>query len=91
MKCELCGREILYGNHSEHHLTPKSRGGIHGPKILLHKVCHEQIHALFNVRELELYYNTLGKLKAHKDVVRFVKWIRKKDAGFNSKVRRTVK
>jgi hypothetical protein len=87
MKCELCEREILSGDESSHHLTPKSRGGEDGPCAVFHDVCHKQIHALFRDKDLERRYNTVSKLKDQPDVKRFVEWIRKKDPGFNMKIR----
>lgn len=87
MLCALCKREILDGGISEHHLIPRSRGGEHGFKVPLHIVCHKQIHALFGDRELELFYNTVAKLQEQRDVERFVKWVCKKDPGFDIKVR----
>ena len=87
MKCELCGREIVKGYESNHHLVPKARGGLHIATAVLHSVCHKQIHALFNNRELGLFYNTVPKLKAHRDVKRFIKWVSKKPINFNSKTK----
>jgi len=87
MECELCGRKILWGDDSKHHLVPRQKGGTHGPTVVFHNVCHKQIHALFSEHELALFYNTLPKLKAHRDVQRFVKWVNKKPNGFNSRVR----
>jgi len=88
MKCELCGREILAGKESSHHLIPKCRDGKYGPVAILHEICHKQIHALFDEKMLSKHYNTIEKLKARPDIVRFIKWIRKKDPGFNIKARR---
>ena len=87
MECELCDREILKGDESEHHLVPKSRGGAKGPKATFHPVCHKQIHALFSESDLEVFYNSVSKLRGHRDVKRFVKWVRKKPNGFNIKTR----
>lgn len=87
MECALCNREILAREGTEHHLIPKSRGGSRGSTIVLHIVCHKQLHALFSDRKLEALYNTIGKLKGHRDVRRFIKWISKKPSGFNAKTR----
>lgn len=87
MKCALCGREILSGDESAHHLVPRSRGGEGGPVVIFHNVCHKQIHALFIDKDLEKRYNTVDKLGDHPDVKRFIDWIRKKDLGFNMKIR----
>ena len=87
MKCELCGREIADGYESNHHLIPKSNGGSHEPTAVMHSVCHKQIHALFTNRELGMFYNTVSKLKAHRDVKRFVRWVSKKPINFDSKTK----
>ena len=88
MKCGLCDREILVGEESAHHLIPRRCNGKYGPVAVLHEVCHKQIHALFDEKMLAKHYNTMEKLKTHPDMVRFIKWIRKKDLGFNIKVKR---
>ncbi len=87
MECKLCNREILAWGGTEHHLVPKSRGGSHGPTVILHTICHKQLHALFNDHKLDTLYNTIGKLKGHRDVRRFIKWVSKKPSGFNTKIR----
>ena len=87
MNCELCGREIVDGYESNHHLIPKASGGLHGPISVLHLVCHKQIHALFTNKELYMFYNTINKLKAHRDVKRFIKWVSKKPINFDNKTR----
>ena len=87
MQCKLCNRQILIDNDSEHHLVPKSRGGSHGSTVTLHEMCHKQIHALFSERELAISYNDINSLKDHRDMKRFIKWINKKDPGFNVKVK----
>ncbi len=87
MQCKLCNRKILIGNESEHHLVPKSRGGSHGSTAILHEICHKQIHALFNARELAILYNDINSLKDHKDVKRFIEWVSKKAPEFNVKIR----
>jgi len=87
MVCELCNREILPRQESEHHLVPKSRGGRHGDTAFFHEVCHKQIHALFSEHELESFYSTVSKLKDHRDVKRFVKWVSKRPVEFNSKTK----
>jgi 5-methylcytosine-specific restriction endonuclease McrA len=87
MNCELCGREIVDGYESNHHLIPKANGGSHEPTAVLHSVCHKQIHALFTNKELSMFYDTINKLKAHRDVKRFVKWVGKKPINFDSKTK----
>ncbi len=87
MNCELCGRAVLQGDISEHHLVPKSKGGGQGPTAVMHSICHKQIHGLFGEKELAIMYNNINSLKAHRDVQRFIKWVSKKDPAFNIKVK----
>ena len=87
MNCELCGRVMLQGDESTHHLVPKSRGGVKGSTAILHDICHRQMHALFGEKELAIMYNNINSLKAHRDVQRFIKWVSKKDPAFNIKVK----
>ncbi len=87
MICELCGRMILPEKGTKHHLVPKSEGGRYWDYIHLHEICHKQIHALFNEKQLANNYNTISKLKEHKDIIRFIKWVSKKPLSFNSKIR----
>ena len=86
MKCELCGREVTK-RYENHHLVPKSNGGLHTATVVLHPICHRQIHALFTNHELASLYNTIERLKGHRDVKRFINWVSKKDIGFDSKTR----
>jgi len=87
MKCELCNREIPLGYESKHHLVPKCCGGHHGDTAIFHEVCHKQVHALFSEPELQVYYYTVQRLKNHKDVKRFIKWVSKRPVEFNSKTK----
>ena len=63
MICELCDREILVGNESEHHLIPKMVGGRNGEKTTFHVMCHKQIHVLYSEKVLAKHLNTVSKLK----------------------------
>lgn len=79
-KCPLCERDIPEGKESSHHLVPKMFKG--RETIDLHKICHNQIHALFTERELKNYYNTIERLKEHERMSKFIKWVRKKPEDF---------
>jgi len=47
--CPLCKRP-LPEKHNKHHLVPKTFKG--KETVLLHRICHRQIHANFTEREL---------------------------------------
>jgi hypothetical protein len=85
--CPLCNRLIPADQRDEHHLIPKSRGG--RQTQALHRICHRQIHALFDEAELEKSYSTVEALLEHPQMDRFVKWVRKKPPGFYDGTRRS--
>ena len=59
--CALCGRPIPPGvPQSRHHLIPKLRGGKGGETVLLHQICHKEIHATLTETELARAYNTVA-------------------------------
>ena len=90
--CELCGR--AGAPLTRHHLVPRAR--IHGRRgasrlekqgdlmrvAALCKACHRFVHVVLTEREMEQQFNTVGRLKAHPEIARFVEWIRTKPAGF---------
>ena len=71
-KCPLCGRE-LPEKPSKHHLIPRSLKG--RETVLLHRVCHRQIHATFTERELHNYYNTIERILENENIRKFVDWV----------------
>ncbi len=92
--CELCGRAI--SPLSKHHLIPVTRHAKRRkkkPKLSheeLHKIaflcrpCHDNIHATFTEKELEVEYNTIEALAAHPDIARHTRWIATKPDGFGA-------
>ncbi len=82
--CPLCGRE-LSEPANKHHLIPVSKGGKNTETILLHKICHDKIHAVFTENELKRHYNTIALLQQHEEIAAFIKWVRKKEPEFYDK------
>ncbi|HEX2608934.1 MAG TPA: HNH endonuclease [Flavisolibacter sp.] len=82
--CPLCGRELAEPCN-RHHLLPLSKGGKGTPTILLHKICHDKIHALFTEMELKRYYHTITRLREHEEMTKFIKWVRKKNPDYYDK------
>lgn len=82
--CPLCGRELAKPSN-KHHLLPKSKGGKNTPTILLHKICHDKIHAVFKEIELKKSYNTIEKLQQHEEITKFINWVRNKEPEFYDK------
>lgn len=87
--CPLCDRPILPGTpQSLHHLVPRLRGGKGGEVVLLHQICHNEIHAVLTETELARSYATIPALRAHPQLARFLAWVRKRPPDFHA---RTVK
>ena len=84
--CPLCDRPIPGdAKQSLHHLVPKLKGGKSGPTVLLHQICHNEIHAAFTEAELARNYNTPEALRTHPRIAKFIAWVAKKPPTFHSR------
>ncbi|UWQ22136.1 HNH endonuclease [Jannaschia sp. W003] len=84
--CALCERPIPPdAKQSLHHLVPKLRGGKGGPVVLVHQICHNEIHASASEAELARLYATPEALREHPRLAKFVAWVRKRPGAFHSK------
>jgi len=84
--CPLCGRPIPpEARQSLHHLTPRLKGGKGGPTVLLHQICHNEIHATLSEAELARDYDSIEALRAHPRLAKFIAWVAKRPPGFHSK------
>lgn len=85
--CSICNREMWQGKSiDKHHFVPKSKGGKETEYI--HKACHSKIHSLFSEKELADYYNTPERLLENENMVKFAKWISKKEPDFYDRSKR---
>jgi hypothetical protein len=85
--CPLCQRPIPPDvKQSLHHLVPKLKGGKGGPTVLLHHICHREIHATLTEAELARNFSTIEALRDHPRLETFIRWVRKRPPGFLSKV-----
>ena len=86
-RCPLCDRPIP-GDvpQSQHHLIPRLKGGKGGPTILVHHICHKEIHAALTEAELARDYNTVEALRGHPRLARFFRWVAKRPPEFMSRV-----
>lgn len=78
------------GNIDQHHWIPKSKGGI--IQEYLHKICHNKIHTIWNIKELYTEFNNAEIIKKHPKMKKFIKWVIKKDNDFyqnNKKSKKT--
>jgi hypothetical protein len=84
--CPLCERPIPKGvPQSLHHLIPKLKGGKGGPTVLLHQICHSEIHASLSEAELAREFNTIEALKQHPRLAKFIAWVAKRPPEFRSR------
>lgn len=84
--CPLCERPIpAEARQSLHHLVPKLRGGKGGAVVLLHQICHNEIHATLTETELARDFPTIEALRAHPRLANFIRWVAKRPPGFHSK------
>ncbi len=85
--CPLCGRVIPEeAPQSRHHLVPRLKGGKGGETVLLHAICHKEIHATLSEAELARSYATVEALRTHPRLAKFIRWVAKRPPGFNSRI-----
>jgi hypothetical protein len=84
--CPLCGREVQ--RVSDHHLTPRSRGGKETLPICLD--CHKSVHAFFTNKELEDTYHTVEALLGDEKFAKHMKWFSKQDPNRRYKTKRVA-
>jgi hypothetical protein len=84
--CPLCLRPIPSGApQSRHHLTPRLKGGTHGPTVLLHQICHNAVHAAFSEAELARGRSTIEALRADPRIARFLAWVAERPPHFHAR------
>ena len=84
--CPLCLRPIPKdAPQSLHHLVPKLRGGKGGPTVLMHQICHNEIHATLSEAELARSYSTPEALRAHPRLSKFAAWVARRPPDFHSR------
>lgn len=84
--CPLCQRPIPpHAKQSLHHLIPRLKGGKGGPTVLLHQICHNEIHATLTEAELARDYHTPEALRRHPRLAKFAAWVAKRPPDFHSK------
>jgi hypothetical protein len=83
--CPLCLRPIpTDALQTLHNLVPKTRGGRVSDAVLMHEICHNEIHAALTDSELAREYNTTDALRAHPRLAKFVAWVAKRPADFHA-------
>jgi hypothetical protein len=85
--CPLCLRPIPANvPQSLHHLVPRLKGGKGGPTVLMHHICHKEIHATLTEAELARAYATPEALRTHPRLAKFAGWVARRPPGFLSRV-----
>jgi hypothetical protein len=74
---------------TQHHLTPKQKGGKAEHRTPMCKPCHKQVHATFSNTDLARVYPDVESLRAAPLLQQFLKWIRKQSPGRNFATRRS--
>lgn len=85
--CALCRRPIPKSQRDAHHLIPKSRGGVE--TVLLHRLCHRQIHAVLTETQLARHYATIEALQQHPEIAKFIGWVRNKPTHLRAAIKRS--
>ena len=70
---------------SLHHLVPRLKGGARGPTVLLHQICHTEIHASLTEAELAREFSTIEALRVHPRLAKFIAWVARKPPGFHKR------
>jgi len=84
--CPLCLRPIpAEARQSLHHLWPRLRGGKGGPVVLLHQICHDEIHATLTETEIARNYASIEALRAHPRIARFLAWVSRRPPTFHAR------
>ncbi|MCB2131832.1 MAG: HNH endonuclease, partial [Rhodobacteraceae bacterium] len=53
--------------------------------VLLHEICHREIHAAFSETELARNYATIAALRAHPRISGFAAWVARRPPAFRSR------
>ncbi len=82
--CPLCGRDIPPALESKHHLIPKLKGGktTEANIVIMHRPCHDKVHAVFTEAELARHYASVEALLEDPRIDKFAKWIAKRPIEF---------
>lgn len=86
--CPLCHRRMAEPCN-RHHLLPISKGGKGTETVLLHKICHNKIHAVFTESELKRYYHTFARIRENEEMAAFLRWVAKKPPEFYLRTERS--
>jgi hypothetical protein len=83
----IAGRSV-----NRHHLLPKLKGGKGEAPFDAHVICHSKVHSIWSEAELARIYRECegvaervwSTYRENEDIVKFIKWVSKKDPEFRS-------
>lgn len=88
-ECPICDRGMVAGiSADEHHWIPQSKGGKHGVKTLIHRMCHSKIHSVWSEKELARVYNNPEIIKVAPEMQEFLNFMKKKPLNFHMPTKR---
>lgn len=82
-RCQLCGRFVPRRLITQHHLTPREKGGTHLDKVPMCKPCHKMVHATWGNADLARRFTAIEQLRLAEEIQPFLKWVRKQRADRN--------
>jgi len=82
-QCPIYERELGDVLIQSHQLVPKTFGG--KETVMIHKMCHQKIHATFGERELLNYYHIVERIIEHTEMQKFIQWIHNKPVDYYDK------
>ena len=82
-RCELCGRAVPERLITQHHLTPREKGGKAEHRTPMCRPCHKQVHATFSNADLARTYPDVAALRGAPLLQPFLKWIRRQNPNRN--------
>ena len=88
--CPVCQRKVREHDMTKHHYNPQCFGGNHNEVIEMCRTCHEVLHFVIPIEEVELY-STIDLLETHWAYAKFLEWIRAKNGYGMYKIKKITK
>lgn len=74
-KCPICVRHVKSNDMTIHHYLPKSKGGTLQDTMRICKCCHDTLHYLIHIDQVE-FYTSPEKLYKHPEYCQYMDFIR---------------
>lgn len=89
-ECPVCKRMIKLQNMTYHHWKPQSQGGNINQTIRICETCHQTLHYLIPLSEVEKY-KTVEQLITHPFYSLYILWIRGIDHDKTIKTKKVIR